>query len=172
MPRQRCDTRATMPIAARAAHVLDILVAAEFASNILNPRADPCHSRCNFIFGHIEPFGPVPEFVIFMRIDELGIGPSLLCHRTYQPSDAGIPAFGPSIRTPVNLLAVDVRPHCPPNSRFDSPDALFKFRRDKHQQAKARSRWPLWRRQYHGVKARGLSNPPPCFAFVSMLTKL
>jgi len=66
------------------------LSSAEFEINILNPRADPFHSRLNFFFGHIERFGPVPQFVIFTHIDELGIGPYLLCHLTNQPSGSDI----------------------------------------------------------------------------------
>ena len=67
-----------VPIIFGAAFVLGILVAAEFASYILNPPANAFHSRFNFIFGHIEPFGPVPQFVIFIHSNELGIGPSLV----------------------------------------------------------------------------------------------
>jgi hypothetical protein len=58
-----------------------VLVTVEFASNIFNSRADPFHRSDNFICWHIEAFGPVPQFVIFIWVDELALRcPRCLCH--------------------------------------------------------------------------------------------
>jgi hypothetical protein len=46
-----------------------VLVAAEFASNVLNPSADFFDGCLYFIFGHVEPFGPVTQLIVLMDID-------------------------------------------------------------------------------------------------------
>src|SRR5690349_6743152 len=40
----------------------------EFASNIFNSRADPFHRSDNFICWHVEAFGPISQFVIFIWV--------------------------------------------------------------------------------------------------------
>jgi hypothetical protein len=58
-----------------------VLVTVKLASNIFNPRTHSFHRRDNFICWHIEAFGPVPQFVIFIWIDELALRcPPYLCH--------------------------------------------------------------------------------------------
>jgi hypothetical protein len=58
-----------------------VLVTVKLASNIFNPRTHSFHRRNNFICWHIEAFGPVPQFVIFIWIDELALRcPPYLCH--------------------------------------------------------------------------------------------
>jgi hypothetical protein len=59
-------------------------VTVEFASNIFNSRADPFHRSDNFICWHIEAFGPVPQFVIFIWVDALTLRcPPYRCHLMY-----------------------------------------------------------------------------------------
>jgi hypothetical protein len=60
---------------------LAVLMTVEFARNIFNSRADLFHRSDNFICWHIEALGPVPQFVIFIWIDEVALRcPPCLCH--------------------------------------------------------------------------------------------
>jgi hypothetical protein len=60
---------------------LAVRVTVEFASNIFNSRADPFHRSDNFICWHVEAFGPIPQFVIFIWVNSLALRcRPCLCH--------------------------------------------------------------------------------------------